>query len=795
VSKGDDVLGMEKDKILEIIKKNLHLSANALTIIEKRYLRKDEEGKIIEAPEEMFYRVAHWIAQAEKNYKTSKSFQKKVEQAFADVLSKLEFMPNSPTFTGANTRLGQLAACFVLPVEDDMFQIMESLKNTIMIHKSGGGTGFSFSRLRPEGSPVGSSSGIASGPISFMRMYNAATEEIKQGGTRRGANMGILRVDHPDVLKFVNAKKENSHLNNFNISVAVTDKFMNCLKKNEKYELVDPHKQKVVRKIRAKKVFEQIINNAWSNGEPGMIFIDEINRHNPTPQIGEIESTNPCGEQPLLPYESCNLGSINLAKFAKNKKIDWERLGYVTRVAVRFLDDVIDMNKFPLERIAKMTRANRKIGLGVMGFADMLIQLEIPYNSKEAVRIATKIMKFIHDKARLASEHLAQQRGAFPNFKKSVFARHGSKPPRNATLTTIAPTGTISMIAGASSGVEPIFALVYTKNILDGAKLLEINPIFEKIAKAEGFYSQELMEKVAETGMTKGSDEIPEKFKRIFITAREISPEWHIKTQTAFQKYTDNAVSKTINFPNEATKDDIKKAYLLAYESKLKGLTVYRDGSREEQVVDFGKKSSPKKERQAEAVAIELQSLAPRERPEVIQGYTFKTKTFYGNMYTTINEVEGNPFEVFTQIGKAGGFFHANTEAISRLISMALRTGIDPQKIIEQLKGIRDPSPAWTENGVILSLPDAIAKVLERYLKLKQEPLQLDFPKEASTDKTTSVAEIKLDSKIHSNNPTEKQISLANTGIAPICRECGATLVFQEGCFKCPICGYSKCDG
>ncbi len=772
---------------MEIIHKNLKLRPNAKIVLENRYLRKNDKGEIIETPEEMFYRVVHHIAKAEKKYRTSARFQLKVEKAFAEVLSKMEFLPNSPTFTGAGTRLGQLAACFVLPIEDDMYSIMETLKHAVLIHKSGGGTGFSFSRLRPEGSPVASSGGIASGPVSFMRMYNAATEEVKQGGTRRGANMGILRIDHPDILKFIECKKDNQALNNFNISVAVTDDFMRKVEKGEKYELIDPRTNRAVKKLDARKVFKKIVYGAWKNGEPGIIFIDEINRKNPTPKIGEIESTNPCGEQPLLPYESCNLGSINLSKFVKEGKIDWKRLEYVVRVAVRFLDNVIDMNKFPLPQIEKQTKANRKIGLGVMGFADMLILLGIPYNSKQALRTAEKVMKFIQTKAKEASQRLARQRGPFPNFKRSVYYERGEKPLRNATLTTIAPTGTISMIAGTSSGIEPLFAIVYVKNVLDGKRLLEVNPLFEQIAKEEGFYSKKLMEKIAETGMVGDIEEIPVEIRKIFVTSREIDPEWHVKMQAAFQKYVDNAVSKTINFPNQATKKDIEKAYFLAWKLRLKGLTVYRDGSREEQVIDFGKKKK-KKDTSKQDSPSALPALAPKERPEVMHGYTYKVKTSYGNMYITINEDEkGLPFEVFTQIGKAGGFFHANTEAISRLISLALRSGIDIQEVIKQLKGIRDPSPAWTEDGLILSLPDAIAKVLEKHLKHKQQPLTLELNTAPQSNPQPTLTP--------QNNPKEDQPSLADIGEAPVCPDCGNTLVFQEGCFKCPVCGFSKCSG
>ena len=785
---------MSKSEIMSIISENLNLRPNALTIVEKRYLRKKENGGIVETPEEMFYRISHHIVQAEDNYKTTKKQKDELEKSFAEILSKFEFLPNSPTFTGAGTKIGQLSACFVLPVKDDMAEIMDTLKNTVMIHKSGGGTGFSFSRLRPNGEQVGSSGGVASGPVSFMRMFNAATEEVKQGGTRRGANMGILRVDHPDILEFIDAKKDNGRLNNFNLSVGITDEFMQKMKENADYDLINPHTQKNAGTLNARKIFDKIIKGAWENGEPGVVFLDRINQHNPTPKLGEIESTNPCGEQPLLPYESCNLGSINLSAMIKNGKIDFDHLKEVVYLAVRFLDDVIDVNKFPLPAIEKMTKANRKIGLGVMGFADMLIKLNIPYDSKEGVATAEKIMRFIRDHGRIASQELAKTRGVFDNFKGSIYDRKNAKPMRNATITTIAPTGTISMIAGSSSGVEPLFALVFVKNILDGAKLLEINPLFEEIAKREGFYSKELMEKISENGTLENIEEVPAKWRKNFVTSREISPEWHVKMQVAFQKYTDNAVSKTINFPNEATIKDVEQAYELAFDSGLKGLTVYRDGSRDEQVVDFGKKKEEENEKLKIPNEIQIQP-----RPEIMHGYTYKTKTSYGNLYITINEDENNqPFEVFTNIGKAGGFFSANTEAISRLISLVLRSGLKPEEIIHQLKGIRDPSPTWTNNGIILSLPDAIAKILKKHLEFKQEmpTLPLNLPpkeKDKKENENNHTEEALKQVALIKEEETEKQMSLADAGEAPICRECGATLIFQEGCFKCPVCGFSKC--
>ncbi len=563
------------------------LSLNALKVLEKRYLKKDANGNVIEKPHDMFERVAENIASADKLYDKNAN-TKQIEKDFFEVMVNLEFLPNSPTLMNAGRPLQQLAGCFVLPVHDSIESIFDSLKYTAIIHQSGGGTGFSFSKIRPRGDVVKSSHGVASGPLSFMRVYNMSTEVIKQGGRRRGANMGILRIDHPDILDFIVCKEKEGAYNNFNISVAITDKFMEAVKTNDTYDLISPHNGLVVEKLKAREVFRLICTMAWKNGEPGVIFIDKLNKYNPTPKLGEIESTNPCGEQPLLPFESCNLGSINLSKVAKDGQIDWDKLRKLVRTCVHYLDNVIDKCRYPLRKIADMVRANRKIGFGVMGFADMLIQLGIPYNSTKAVETAEKVMKFIRIESRKMSEELAKKRGVFPNYKISVYNRPNGPKLRNATLTTIAPTGTISIIAGCSSGIEPLFAISFIRHVLDGAELLEVNPLFEQIAKKQGFYDYTLMKKIAQVGSLHGIEEVPAHIRRIFVTSHDITPEWHVKIQAAFQKYTDNAVSKTVNFRNDATIQDVEKVFMLAYKTGCKGITIYRDKSREEQVLNIG---------------------------------------------------------------------------------------------------------------------------------------------------------------------------------------------------------------
>ena len=748
------------------------LTKNALKVLEKRYLLKDENGKVIETPDQMFHRVAHDIALADEKYGED---VKKTEREFYEIMSNLLFIPNSPTLMNAGTSIQQLSACFVIPIEDSMKSIFEAVKNTALIHQSGGGTGFSFSRIRPKGDIVKSTGGVASGPISFMKVFNAATDVIKQGGRRRGANMGILHVTHPDILEFIKCKDDPKELTNFNISVAVSDEFMEKVEKGEDYELINPRTKEQVGKLNAKEVFDMITEHAWRTGEPGIIFLDEINRHNPTPHVGMIESTNPCGEQPLLPYESCNLGSINLSKFVKGNDIDWDALKDVVWKAVHFLDNVIDRNKYPIPQIKKMTLANRKIGLGVMGFADLLIQLRIPYDSEEALEMAEKIMKFIQDEARMASVELGKQRGSFPNFKGSIW--DGKYPAmRNATVTTIAPTGTISIIAGCSSGIEPLFAISFMRNVLDkGDKLYEVNPYFEKIAKELGFYSDELMKKIAENnGSVKGIEEVPVEWQRIFVTALDIDPEWHVRMQASFQKYTDNATSKTINLREEASIEDVRKAYMLAYKLKCKGITVYRYGSRPEQVLVVKEEEKEKGKGFVKP--------RPRPRPTVMWGVTRKMEVGCGNLYVTMNEDEHGLFEVFARLGKAGGCADAQLEAIGRLISLCLRSGIETRDIIKQLKGIRCPNPLLTRGGTILSCPDAIAKALEEHIEGKEkfEIARLEhFEKEEEEKEGEDITKPILQ--------TEKEAPVG------VCPECGSPLVYEEGCKICKNCGYSTC--
>ncbi|HUU08810.1 MAG TPA: vitamin B12-dependent ribonucleotide reductase [Dehalococcoidales bacterium] len=736
----------------------LSLTENALHVLRKRYLKKDKEGQVIETPEEMFRRVAQTVASAELNY-NPKADVKALEAEFYQLMTSLDFLPNSPTLMNAGRELGQLSACFVLPIEDSMESIFEAVKNTALIHKSGGGTGFSFSRLRPEKDRVGSTGGVASGPVSFMRAFDTATDVIKQGGMRRGANMAILNVDHPDIMKFITAKEDPAVFTNFNLSVAVTSQFMEAVKAGTEYNLINPSTKQAVAKLNAKDVFDQILAMAWKTGDPGIVFIDRINQDNPTPKLGSIESTNPCGEQPLLPYESCNLGSINLNQMLRSRngtaEIDYEKLARTVKTVVRFLDNVIDVNKFPLPQIAKMTRKTRKIGLGIMGFADMLIQLGIPYDSEEALGVGADIMQFVSNEARQTSAELAKERGVFPAFEDSIYNAPDAPRVRNASCTTIAPTGTLSIIAGCSSGIEPLFALSYTRNILDGAQLIEVNPHFDEVARKENFYSEELMKQLASGVKLHEIEGVPDEVKRLFITAHDISPEWHVRMQAAFQKSTDNAVSKTVNFPKEATKEDIAQVYLMAYELGLKGITIYRDGSREGQVLTTGKKEKEK---------VEGAGRTPRKRDKTTKGITEKVTTGCGNMYVTMNWDEEGICEVFSTLGKAGGCATAQLEATCRLISLALRSGVDVSSIVRQLRGIRCPNIAWEAGKSILSCADAIASVLEKH--------------------TTG----------YDGKPKPEDYGLARSpaGQCP-CPDCGGLLAYQEGCFVCHSCGYTKC--
>ncbi len=721
----------------------LVLTPNAKIVLDRRYLKKDAHGQVIEKAEDMFRRVARVVASADALYGREDQIPNS-EELFYQVMTQLEFLPNSPTLMNAGRSLGQLSACFVLPVEDSIDSIFEAIKQTAIIHKSGGGTGFSFSRIRPEKDMVKSTHGISSGPISFMTVFDVATETIKQGGTRRGANMGLLRVDHPDIEKFIEAKLQTDRLNNFNISVLIPDSFMEALENKQEYSLVNPHSGHKTRSVSAQAIFNKIVDSAWRSGEPGVVFIDRINRDNPTPQLGPIEATNPCGEQPLLPYESCNLGSINLARMVKKGEIDYKRLINLVHTAIHFLDNVIDVNKYPLPKIEKMSKGNRKIGLGVMGFADMLIQLNIPYDSPQAVEIAEKVMSTIENESRLVSEKLAGERGNFPNFVGSIFDQpdKNNSGLRNATTTTIAPTGTISIIAGASSGIEPLFAVSYYRTVLDGTQMVEVNPFFKKMAKERGFYSPHLMEQIAREGSIRDIPEIPEDIKVLFATSHDISPASHITIQAAFQKYTDNAVSKTINFPNEATPEDVQKAYLMAYHQGCKGVTIYRYGSRETQVLNLNKSTDSSK-------------INPRSRPTRTLGITERISTGCGKLYVTINSDEKGICEVFAQMGKTGGCASSQIEATGRLISLALRSGVSLPSILKQISGIRCPSPTWGNGHQVLSCPDAISRVIINYTQAKIED---------------------------------------EDRVMGSCPDCGGQVVHENGCLTCHSCGFSRCS-
>ncbi len=741
----------------------MNIGKSAMTVLEKRYLIKDENGRPTETVEELFKRVASTIASADEKY--SDFDKENSEKEFFDMISNLDFLPNSPTLMNAGRLLGQLSACFVLPVGDSMEEIFEAIKQAALIHKSGGGTGFSFSRLRQKGSTVNSTGGVASGPISFMKVFNTATEAVKQGGTRRGANMGMLRIDHPDILEFIDCKSDGSEITNFNISVAITEKFMEAVENGTDYELIEPNTGNSIATLSARDVFEKIVSAAHKNGEPGIVFIDRLNRANIVPTVGEIEATNPCGEQPLLPYESCNLGSINLVNMLKQGEngkyeIDFDKLADTTKKAVHFLDNVIDVNNYPLEEIDRMTKSTRKIGLGVMGFADMLLMLGIPYNSEEGVATAEKIMGFINDTAKAESRVLAETRGAFPLFEQSIYK--DETPIRNGTVTTIAPTGTLSIIAGVSSGVEPVFAYVFIRNVMDGTELIEVNPILKNELIRRGIYSDELMKKIAAEGSLSHIPGIPDDMKKVFVSAHDVPPLWHVKMQAAFQRHIDNAVSKTVNFPSSATKEDVKEVYKLAYKLGCKGVTIYRDGSRDSQVLNVGKVN--KKEE-----APVFGKIEPRMRPSITQGFTEKVKIGCGNLYITVNYDENGICEVFTNTGRHGGC-PSQSEATSRLTSIALRSGISIDAILEQLKGIRCPSTIRQQGMSVTSCPDAIAKTIEKVIKSQKIGINPATLKE-----------------IQSSEPVLDKTKMR------FCPECGAKVEHEGGCVICRNCGYSKC--
>ncbi|MBB5144742.1 vitamin B12-dependent ribonucleotide reductase [Desulfovibrio intestinalis] len=756
------------------------LKPNTEVVLQKRYLRKNLDGQIVETPRDLFWRVASSIAVEEEKYEGSSQKCPQLARDFYDIMTSWKFLPNSPTLMNAGTDLGQLSACFVLPVGDSIEEIFDAVKYAAMIHKSGGGTGFSFSRLRPKDSRVGSTGGVASGPVSFLRIFNTATEQIKQGGTRRGANMGILRVDHPDILEFIGAKEKEGEFNNFNLSVGLTEAFMQAVEKDEHYDLVSPGNGEVMKRLPAREIFDLLVRKAWLSGDPGIVFLDRINRDNPTPDQGDIESTNPCGEQPLLPFEACNLGSINLSCFhvpghendadPAAKGIDWDELRRVVHLGVRFLDNVIDASRFPLDRISETVRKNRKIGLGVMGFADLLFQLGVAYDSQQGIDLGERIMAFVQEEGHKASAVLAQERGPFPAYETSMYARRKLGPYRNATVTTIAPTGTLSIIAGCSSGVEPLFALCFTRNILDGERLVEVNPHFAAALEDGGLFSHELMDAVVAKGSIQDMDYLPAPMRKVFVTAMDIAPVWHLRMQAAFQRHTDNAVSKTVNLLNSATEQDIREIYWLAYQEGCKGVTVYRDGCKSIQVLATGegqKKMDGESAAEAgdaaqsgSAASVSPIAATPsqvRKRPDEVQGFTRKVQTGLGAMYLTVNEVDGKPFEVFATIGKSGRSITAKAEAIGRLVSLALRSGVHVRDVVAQIKGIGGEHPVFRGKGLLLSIPDAIAWVLEqRYLK-------------------------------------DEVVDTVNDLTGSCCPECGERLVFQEGCLICPACGFSRC--
>ena len=794
------------------------ISENAKKVLTARYLAKNEAGEVVETVEELFHRVADSIAQGDAPYGGASEATSKL---FFDMMADLRFLPNSPTLMNAGRALGQLSACFVLPVEDSMEGIFDAIKYAALIHKSGGGTGFSFSRLRPYGSTVGSTGGVASGPVSFMRVFNMATEAVKQGGTRRGANMGVLRIDHPDILSFIDCKKNNADITNFNISVGLTEAFMQAVERGEDYPLVDPHNKEATGVLNAKEVFEKIVDAAWHNGEPGILFLDRLNRENPVPVQGDFESTNPCGEQPLLPYESCNLGSINLSKLIKETEngldIDWPLLAQTTRDAVHFLDNVIEVNNYPLEEIRQQTLSTRKIGLGVMGFADLLLLLDIPYGSEESLLLAQRVMAFITNEGRQASAELAKVRGAFPMFEQSMYKE--GPPLRNATITTIAPTGTLSIIAGCSSGVEPIFAYAYMRNIMDGTQMLEANPILEAKLRQDGLYSLELMQEISEKGTIAHIDSLPEEIRRVFVSAHDVSPLHHVQMQAAFQQHTDNAVSKTVNFPHDATHEDVAQVYRLACSEGCKGVTIYRDGSRDSQVLNLGAKevALPTPDNVLSGMPSNLQpygQITPRPRPNVTTGFTERMKIGCGNLYVTVNYDQNGICEVFTSTGKAGGC-PSQSEATARLMSVALRSGMSVHEVCAQLRGIRCPSTIRQTGMSCTSCPDAIAKVvmkvndfIEAYggdatATLQPEPLSpaRPAPPAEKEEADASAESHPITSASDAYKYKIPHTAVKSTGPAAPgasrkltkCPDCGTAIQHEGGCVICRSCGFSFC--
>lgn len=766
----------------------MNITENSLRVLESRYLKKDAEGKICETPEELFRRVAKAVAEVEKTvYGKSDEWTKGLEDEFYTLMAEGYFMPNSPTLMNAGRTMNMLSACFVLPVEDNIEGIFDSIKHTALIQKAGGGTGFSFSRLRPKGDIVASSGGTTSGPISFLKVFSQATEAIQQGAFRRGANMGVMRIDHPDILEFIEVKKDLTQLTNYNLSVAVTDAFMTKLRTtpNALHIVVNPRTKVETQLNRAdgsswtvSEVWELILDRAWQTGEPGILFIDRANEFNPTPHIGEYEATNPCGEIFLLPYEACNLGSINIAKFVKQAGVpksaffDTEEFREVIQTTTRFLDNIIDANKYPLPQIDAICKANRKIGLGIMGFSDTLFELGIPYDSDQALNFGESVMRVLKDESHKTSESLSEERGVFPNWNGSRWELEWKLKIRNACVTSIAPTGTISIIANCSCGIEPMFSLVFYRNVLNGQKLTEVNEVFVRVAKERGFYSEALIERIGREGSIQHIDEIPIDVKRVFVTARDVKPEWHLKMQASFQRHCDSSISKTINFDNTASKEDISAIYDMAFDLKLKGVTIYRDGCRANQpmALDNAKETSQPK------------TLTPIKLPEIIPSVKIKQVTPFGNMHIQISVdlKEGKEREVFAQLGRAGDLVSSDLEAICRLLSLFLRCNGGLEVALKQLDGIGSSLSVPSKEGRIQSLADGLAKGLQKYLKAK----------ELFGLKALLLGEADI-SKLPEEKPVKKQL-LANV-FKVKCPECEGELALSEGCMMCHSCGYSKC--
>jgi len=819
----------------------LDLSPNAVTVLERRYLVKDDQGKPVERPEDLFWRVARTIAEPDRRYGASDKAVEGLAETFFELMATRVWMPNSPTLMNAGRPLGQLSACFVLPVEDALSNgqsgIYDTLRAMALVHQSGGGTGFSFSRLRPKNDVVRSTMGVASGPVSFMKLYDASTDVVKQGGTRRGANMGILRVDHPDILEFIACKDDLTQVTNFNISVAMTDAFMRAVEEGKSYDLIHPRTGAVVGQLDAREVFRKVVHGAWKTGEPGVYFIDRANYYNPVPQLGSYEATNPCGEQPLLPYDVCNLGSINVGLFVKDGDVDWDRLRTAVHLCTHFLDNVIDANKYPLAEIDDLAKRIRRIGLGVMGWADLLVRLGLPYDSDGGVALGRRVMEFVDEEAKAASEKLAEQRGVFPEWEQSIWGPDAScargpkgervrpmRRLRNCNLTTVAPTGTISIIAGCSSGIEPLFAVAFMRNQA-GVIMPDVNEDFVAIAKQEGWYSDALMQQIAAAGNIH-FDQVPAKWQRVFVTAHDVTPEWHIQMQAAFQEFTDSAISKTCNFSNDATEEYVEKIYRYAYKLGLKGVTVYRDGAREMQVLSTG--STAKKvqaqaagtgaggpdalaealgriaELEAElartrdklhdAEAENLQRRAKRSRPDLLKGATRRVETPLGTMYVNITEDDkGQPFEVFISLGKAGGALMADVEAIGRLISLALRSGIPLREVYRQLRGISSDRVVGLGPNKVLSVPDAIGIAIEKWMQEKQG-IQQDLLGGPGGGLAATAA---VRDAIGEGGGPEDPAALRGGGpeqdFIGACPDCGSQLAFIEGCAKCHVCGFSEC--